>query len=173
MEAYTANDNKTAYFAVTNMGQIYTISDDWPAFNSIANGIGNGTVTAVDIKTGKIKWVYPTEFPTRVSPAVTNGVVFSGQTTGIGKPYRDNGGRTFSPLNPSGTIFALDKDTGKKLWQFNVGAPIGPGGPSIGHSMLFVTTGSPNNFPLTKGGDIIAFGLPSQDETQSNHKIPK
>jgi hypothetical protein len=30
-----------------------------PVFNAIANGIGNGTITAIEISSGKIKWVYP------------------------------------------------------------------------------------------------------------------
>jgi hypothetical protein len=72
----------------------------------------------VDIKTGKIKWIYPTEFPTLVSPAVTNGVVFSGNITATGKPYtvRDSDGAPLeTPLNLSGIIITLGKDTGKKL----------------------------------------------------------
>jgi len=64
---------------------------------------------------------------------------------------------------PSGIIMALDKDTGKKLWEFNVGAPVGIGGPSIGHGMLFVTTGSPAEVGSNKGGYIVAFGLPEND----------
>lgn len=79
MLGYTANDNHTAYFAVTNMAYNFFSSEGGrvaPSFNAIANGIGNGTITAIAIKTGKIKWVYPTEFPTPESPAVTNGVVF-------------------------------------------------------------------------------------------------
>jgi outer membrane protein assembly factor BamB len=35
-----------------------------PEINMIKNGIGNGTITAIDLKTGKTKWEYPTEFPT-------------------------------------------------------------------------------------------------------------
>ena len=42
---------------------------------------------------------------------------------------------------------ALDVDTGKKLWEFHVGSPLGPGGPSLGHGMLFVTTGNPVSTP--------------------------
>ena len=75
MLGYTANDNHTAYLAVTNMAYNFFSSEGGrvaPSFNAI----GNGTITAIDIKTGKIKWVYPTEFPTLESPAVTNGVVF-------------------------------------------------------------------------------------------------
>jgi alcohol dehydrogenase (cytochrome c) len=166
VEAYSANDNHTAYFAVTNMAYNFFSSDGGhvaPSFDAIANGVGNGTITAIDIKTGKVKWVYPTEFPTLVSPAVTNGVVFSGHLTALGKPYtfRDSDGAPLdSPLNPSGIVIALDANTGKKLWEFNVGAPIGTGGPSVGHGMLFVTTGNPAATP-NKGGDVVAFGLPT------------
>ena len=178
VEYATANDNKTAYFAVSNMGpdNFFPTHED-PIFTTKGNGVGNGTVTAVDIKTGKIKWVYPTEFPSWTSPTVTNGLVFSGLMTAIGKPYKFNefGAPTVTPLYPSGVIFALDKDTGKKLWDFNVGAPIGVGGPSIGHGMLLVTTGAPASAGTeNKGGDVIAFGLPpAVNQTQSVANLSK
>ena len=38
------------------------------------NSVGNGPITAIDLKTGKIKWVHKTDFPTWVSPLATNGV---------------------------------------------------------------------------------------------------
>jgi alcohol dehydrogenase (cytochrome c) len=171
VEAYNANDNSTAYYAVSNMGFNYFQDTQGrsghlePVFDAIDNGIGNGTIVAVDLQTGKVKWEYPTEFPTWVSPAVTNGVVFSGHITATGKPYSvsDFGAPTETPQIPSGVIMALDKDTGNKLWEFNVGAPIGIGGPSVGHGMLFVTTGSPAEVDSNKGGYIVAFGLPSND----------
>ena len=79
-----------------------------PVFDAIENGIGNGTITAIDINTGKIKWVYPTEFPTAVSPAVTNGIVFSGHMTATGKPYsfNEDAAPRNTLLNPSGIIVA-------------------------------------------------------------------
>jgi outer membrane protein assembly factor BamB len=85
--------------------------------------------------------------------------------TATGTPYKYDSslGIVSAPLNPSGIIFALDKYTGKRLWEFNVGAPIGIGGPSIGHGMLFVTTGFPNEIAINKGGDIVAFGLPVEN----------
>jgi outer membrane protein assembly factor BamB len=49
---------------------------------------------------------------------------------------------------------ALDSDTGKILWQFNVGYKIDVGGPSIGHGMLLVPTKGENI------GSLIPFGLP-------------
>ncbi|MGD0951817.1 MAG: PQQ-binding-like beta-propeller repeat protein [Methanotrichaceae archaeon] len=56
---------------------------------------------------------------------------------------------------------ALDADTGKELWEFNVGSPVGIGGPSIGDGMLLVPTG--NGIHTTNsGGYIVAFGLPKK-----------
>ncbi|MRN60534.1 MAG: hypothetical protein FIO03_00560 [Nitrosopumilales archaeon] len=40
-------------------------------------------------------------------------------------------------MNPFRIIFALAKDTRKRLWGFNVGSPAGVRGTSIGHGMLF------------------------------------
>lgn len=175
VEAYNANDGNTTYFSVSNMGFNYfkqkqgTSGHLVPAFDSIKNGVGNGTITAVDIKSGKIKWTYPTDYPTWVSPLVTNGIVFSGHITATGTPYQYNtfGAPTETPLISSGVVLALDKNNGKKLWEFNVGAPVGIGGPSIGHGMLLVTTGSPAEISSNKGGYIIAFGLPTT-QNQSN-----
>jgi outer membrane protein assembly factor BamB len=113
-------------------------------FVSIANGVRNGTITAIDIKTGNIKWQHPTEYPKWVSPLVTNGVVFSGHIIATGKPYQFNdfGAGTRTPLIPSKNM-ALDKDAGKALWQYNVVEPIGIGGPSIGQGrMLFAAWAS-------------------------------
>ena len=171
VEAYTANDNQTAYFAVSNTGFNFfqPISSEKgakvvPAFDAIDNGIGNGTITAIDVNTGNIKWVYPTEFPTwGISAYITNGLVISGHVTAIGKPYATSqfGGPnspTSAPLVPSGIILpALDKDTGKILWEFNIGTPIGIGGPSVGNGMLFVTTGQTFTIGANSGGGIYCY----------------
>lgn len=172
IEAYTAFDNSTIYAAVSNQGMIYfsgpgTEGHVAPAFDMMPNGIGNGSIVALDIKTGSIKWEHKTDFPTWVSPLVSNGVVFTGHMTATGNnmtgvkyPYGDFGGPTETPLIPSGILMALDADTGKTLWEFNVGAPVGIGGPSIGNGMLLVPTGhiqTPNG-----GGYIVAFGLPGK-----------
>jgi outer membrane protein assembly factor BamB len=165
-ESYHAVDNNnTLYVAVSSMGYNYFVkgSEGYivPEFNAIKNGIGNGTVTAIDIRTGKVKWEFPTPAPTYISPLVSNGLVFDGYMTGIGKPYPFNafGNPKETILKPSSIFIALDKDTGKLLWQFNVGGPLGVGGASIGDSMIFVTTGSPSIRPSFTSGSIIAFGL--------------
>jgi alcohol dehydrogenase (cytochrome c) len=177
VEDYNANDGNTTYFAVSNMGFNYfkdkksTSGHLVPLFDAIENGVGNGTIFAVDIKTGNITWKYDTEFPTWVSPLVSGGLVFSGHITATGKPYKYNdfGAPTDTPLIPSGVIFALNKDTGQKLWEFNVGAPIGIGGPSIGNGTLLVTTGSPAEIGSNKGGYVVAFSLPLNNSSSPSN----
>jgi alcohol dehydrogenase (cytochrome c) len=170
VEAYVANDNNTVYAAVSNTGVIYYTDEKnhtghvVPAFSAMPNGIGNGSIVAIDIKTGNIKWEHKTDFPTWCSPLVTNGLVFSGHITATGKPYpyNDFAAATGStPQMPSGIIMALDANTGQTLWEFNVGAPLGIAGPSIGNGFLLVPTGAPDEVNANIGGWIVAFGLPS------------
>jgi outer membrane protein assembly factor BamB len=47
----------------------------------------------------------------------------------------------------SGVVLALNKDTGEKLWEANVNAPIGQVEPSIGLGMLFIPTGKIQGLP--------------------------
>jgi alcohol dehydrogenase (cytochrome c) len=165
IQAFAAADNDTLYVSTSSVPENWFVNGNAshlePAFNATKNGIGNGTFTAVDLKTGKTKWVYPTEFPTWVSPLVTNGIVFAGHITEIGKPYKYDvfGTPNKTPLVANGMIMALDKQTGKKLWEFRVGSPVGVGGPSAGNGMLYVPIGS-HEIPALKTGGVVAFGLP-------------
>jgi glucose dehydrogenase len=178
IESYSAFDENNVYVSISNRGMNYFSSPDEghvePVFSSMTNGIGNGSITALDLKTGTIKWEHNTEFPTWVSPLVTNGVVFSGAITAVGNnetgvtyPFGTFGGPTETPLITSGILMALDADTGKELWEFNVGSPIGIGGPSIGDGVLLVPTGSGVHVP-NSGGYIVAFSLPSSQENLKN-----
>jgi alcohol dehydrogenase (cytochrome c) len=165
IQAFAAADNNTLYVSTSSVPENWFVNGNAshlePAFNATKNGIGNGTITAVDLKTGKTKWVYPTEFPTWVSPLVTNGIVIAGHITEIGRPYKyDVFGTPYkTPLVANGMIMTLDKETGKKLWEFRVGSPVGVGGPSVGNGMLYVPTGS-HEIPALKTGGVVAFGLP-------------
>jgi alcohol dehydrogenase (cytochrome c) len=179
IEAFTATDSRYVYAAASNQaGRYYSQQPSFlsgtgalseggmvPDFNTIASGYANGSISAVDLKTGKVAWQTKTDYGTWVSPLITNGVVFSGHMTDIGKPfnYSDFGGPTDSPLLPSGMLMALDSDTGQVLWQYNVGAQIGIGGPSIGNGYLLVPTGGIQ--ATNNGGYVVAFTLPSGGST--------
>ena len=76
---------------------------------------------------------------------------------------------TSAPLVPSGIIFALDKDTGKKLWEFNVGTPIGIGGPSVGNGMLFVTTGQTFTIGQTQEEALLHLVYLKQNNRSNNN----
>ena len=102
--------------------------------HTIKQGHLNGTIVAIDLRNGNIKWQYQTEFPPRVSPLVTGNIVFVGYTPFTEKTQvKTNHTKTTT----TGVILALDKKTGEKLWEYDVNALIPQGGPSIGNGMLF------------------------------------
>jgi alcohol dehydrogenase (cytochrome c) len=149
---HAVDDKNTLYITATNRGlDFFTdgISGHKKAApDTIEQGLKNGTIYAIDILTGETKWKLDTEFPPRVSPLVTNDILFTGYIPYDGK-------------SKSGIILALDKQTGSKLWEFNVNAPIAPVGPSIANGILFVPTGKLVSNPAlssTRGeGSLIAF----------------
>ena len=165
------NNTTTLYVAATNRGVNY-FTDNGVAGHRVAAshtidlGLRNGTIAAIDLGTGKIKWQYQTDFPPRVSPLVTDDIVFAGYI-----PFKEKAKSSITaiPTNhtrtaKSGVILALDKETGKRLWEYDVNAPISPVGPSIGSGMLFVPTGKiqgqlSKHMPKAEGS-IVAFGLP-------------
>jgi alcohol dehydrogenase (cytochrome c) len=152
---YHAVDSGTLYISATNRGLNYFTDGisghKISAPNSIEQGLVNGTIMALDISTGEIKWQIQTKYPPRVSPLVTNDILFAGYI-----PFAKN--------LKTGVILALDKETGDILWESNVNAPIAPVGPSVGNGMLFVPTGRIQDLPKEGPiqGSIVAFGLPSK-----------
>lgn len=177
------SSNNTLYVSATNRGVNYFTGNDSdgdsddessgsggggvagyriPAPHTMELGLNNGTIFAMDLRTGQIKWQYHTEFPPRVSPLVTDDIVFAGYIPFTEKTSTKSNHTT---AVKSGVILALDKQTGKKLWEYNVNGEISPVGPSIGNGMLFVPTGKINDASQAKGsptvkGSITAFGLP-------------
>jgi alcohol dehydrogenase (cytochrome c) len=63
-----------------------------------------GSVTAIDVTTGKIAGKYETKFPNLGGTLATSDLVFSGE--------------------PSGEVYALDGKTLQKLWGFNTGGGV-------------------------------------------------
>ena len=157
---HAVDDNNTLYITATNRGLNYFTNgiygDKKAAPHTIEQGLGNGTIAAMDLRTGKIKWEYQVQFPPIVSPLITNGMVFTGYI-----PFTEKSTTTTHTTTVrSGVILALDKETGAKLWEFDVNAQIGQVGPSVGDGMLFVPTGHSKGNGVKVGGSIVAFGLP-------------
>ena len=134
--------SKTLYISATNRGVNYftdgIAGHKKTAPHTIQDGLRNGTIIAMNLLNGKVKWQYATKFPPRVSPLVTNKIVIAGYI-----PFADKTKTTsnHAKATSSGIILALDKETGSKLWEYDLQAPIGQVGPSIGDGMLFVPTG--------------------------------
>jgi alcohol dehydrogenase (cytochrome c) len=167
IDAYHAVDNHNSLYLTTNGRGLNFFTNGISGHrtpltkNSIGLGYENGTITAIDMRTGMIKWNYRVDFPALVSPLVTQGLVFSGyipftekaaKSSHIGHPIRSNQIRT-------GVMLALDGDTGKEMWTAAVEGPVGVGGASLGDGMLFVPTGKVQSYKGV-GGSIVAFGLP-------------
>jgi alcohol dehydrogenase (cytochrome c) len=150
---YHAVDNDTLYVSATNRGLNFFTDGisghKISAPNSIEQGLVNGTIMALDLRTGEIKWQLQTKYPPRISPVVTNDILFAGYI-----PFTKN--------LKTGVILALDKETGDQLWKFNVNAPIAPVGPSIGDGMLFVPTSRIQGLAKEGSvqGSVVALGLP-------------
>jgi alcohol dehydrogenase (cytochrome c) len=166
IDAYHAVDSHNSLYVTTNGRGLNFFTNGMSGHrtpltkNSIGLGYQNGTITAIDMRTGMIKWNYRVDFPPLVSPMVTQGLVFSGyipftetaKSSHTGHPIRSHQIRT-------GVMLALDSDTGKEMWTASVEGPIGVGGPSVGDGMLFVPTGKVQSYKGV-GGSIVAFGLP-------------
>ena len=149
---YHAIDNDTLYITATNRGlNFFTdgISGHKEApDDSIEQGLVNGTIYAIELKNGNVKWKLDTEYPPRVSPLVSNEILYTGFIE-------------FGNKERNGIVLALDKNTGQKIWEYNVDASISPVGGSIGNGMLFIPTEKVNQRDNAEeiGGSIVAFGL--------------
>jgi len=169
IEAYAAADEENVYVAISGGAYEYFVNGTEgylvPRFDfpGMENGIGNGSVIALNLKTGDIVWEHDTPTPTWVSPLVTGDVVFSGYITPPGTPYNSS---TFgAPIGETpevvrGIIMALDKNTGESLWEYDVGVPVGIGGPSLANEYLLVPTGSEDEISSNTFGKIVAFSVP-------------
>lgn len=104
-----------------------------------------GTVSAIDLGNGEIRWQRRTPAPVHSDLLATaGGLVFVGQG--------------------SGTIDAFDTETGALLWQFETGAGV-HGGPVTyvvdNVQYLVVPAGGSFHFDTPAGDDLIAFALAS------------
>jgi alcohol dehydrogenase (cytochrome c) len=105
-----------------------------------------GWLTAVDARDGQVKWRYRSREP-MVAAVTTSagGLVLTGETTG--------------------DFLVLEAETGKELYRFNTGGPIGGGLVTYaveGRQYVAVTSGRPSiYFGPTGSPSVVVFALPS------------
>lgn len=102
-----------------------------------------GLLTALDLTTGKQRWQFKTPYPLLGGVLHTaGGLVFSGEG--------------------SGEFFALDDQTGKKLWSYQQGA--GVNAPPMtyqvsGKQYVAVAAGGNKLFGFAEGDDLLVFAV--------------
>ena len=117
-----------------------------------------GTLNAVDLNTGEIKWKVPLgEYP----ELTARGIPVTG-TENYGGPVVTAGGLLFIGATADGKIRAFDKETGEVLWQHDLPRD-GNATPSTymvdGKQYVVISAGgAKTNRP--KGGSLVAFTLP-------------
>ena len=117
-----------------------------------------GTLNAVDLNTGEIKWAVPLgEYP----ELTARGIEPTG-TENYGGPVVTAGGLLFIGATADGKIRAFDKETGEMLWEHDLPRD-GNATPSTymvdGKQYAVISAGgAKTNRP--KGGSLVAFALP-------------
>ena len=119
-----------------------------------------GTVTAIDMGTGKVKWQVPLGQSYRYGITVPASLGWG--SPNIGGPIVTAGGLVFIAAALDSKLRALDAATGKELWQGDLPFP-GMSVPvtySVGGKQYVVISAGGNNRAETKLGDAtVAFTL--------------
>ncbi len=110
---------------------------------------GVGSIHAIEISSGRTRWVFQTQGVTLSLLATDGGLIFGGDS--------------------AGRFRALDHETGEMLWEINLGAPISgfPVTYSVdGRQYVAVSTGATRLAPLASGlrtgaaNNLFVFALP-------------
>jgi quinoprotein glucose dehydrogenase len=118
-----------------------------------------GTLTAIDLNSGKTAWKIPLgEYPELAAQGLTNT-----GSENYGGPVVTAGGLLFIGATNYDKVFrALDKSTGKVLWQTTLPAA-GNATPSTyevnGRQYIVIAAGGGKS-PAPTGGSLVAFALP-------------
>jgi quinoprotein glucose dehydrogenase len=116
-----------------------------------------GTLNAVDLNTGEIKWKVPLgEYP----ELTARGIPPTG-TENYGGPVVTATGLIFIGASADETIGAFDKDTGKILWQAKLpfGGNATPSLYSVNGKQYVVISAGGGKSGRPSGGSIVAFAL--------------
>lgn len=151
---------KTHNVYVLGMNQLMTFSaeaDSPPipgqirlgsTFKNVPHGMQNGTLTAIDVNTGKITWNDTVPQPMMGGALATAGnLVFTGEG--------------------NGWFDAFDAKTGKRVWRYNLGA--GVNAPPIAYSVKgreYIAVASGGNFQMDypRGDAVAIFALPKSTQ---------
>ncbi len=118
-----------------------------------------GTLTAIDLNSGKTAWKIPLgEYPELAAKGMTNT-----GSENYGGPVVTAGGLLFIGATSYDKVFrALDKSTGKVLWQTTLPAA-GNATPATyevnGRQYIVIAAGGGKS-PAPSGGSLVAFALP-------------
>ncbi len=120
-----------------------------------------GTLAAIDMDTGKLRWQQPIGQVTRAGITVPESLGWG--SPNIGGPISTAGGVVFMAATMDGKIRAFDIRSGRKLWEASLPAP-GMAVPMtyrVGKRQFVVIAAGGNSRVGTKLGDsLVAFALP-------------
>lgn len=117
-----------------------------------------GTLNAVDLNTGEIKWkVVLGEYP----ELTARGIPPTG-TENYGGPLATAGGLIFIGATADETFRAFDKDTGKVLWKGTLpfGGNASPSTYMVNGKQYIVISAGGGKSGRKRGGTLVAFALP-------------
>ena len=117
-----------------------------------------GTLNAVDLNTGEIKWKVPLG---EYEELTKRGIPPTG-TENYGGPVVTAGGLIFIGATADETFRAFDKETGKILWQAKLpfGGNATPSTYMVNGKQYVVISAGGGKSGRPKGGSIVAFALP-------------
>ncbi|WP_345265003.1 family 16 glycoside hydrolase [Nibrella viscosa] len=126
-----------------------------------------GTLNAVDLTTGDIRWKVPLgEYPELVAKGIRN----TGSKS-FGGPVATAGDVIFMAGTPDEKIRAFSKHTGEGLWEYQLPAG-GYATPSVymidGKQYVVIAAGGGGKNGTRYGDSILAFALPDADDRPSN-----
>lgn len=118
-----------------------------------------GTLNAVDLNTGEIKWKVPLG---EYAELTARGIAPTG-TENYGGPLVTAGGLIFIGATADETFRAFDKDTGKVLWQTKLpfGGNATPSTYMIKGRQYVVISAGGGKSGRPSGGSLVAFALPA------------
>jgi quinoprotein glucose dehydrogenase len=119
-----------------------------------------GTVTAIDMNTGKVKWQVP--LGQAKYKGITAPAFLGWGSPNIGGPIVTGGGLVFIAASVDAKLRALDVSSGREVWQHKMAIPMTymAGGKQY---VVIAAGGNPRIAPQTSDA-IMAFALPDQDK---------